>query len=1078
MKLKLNFITILAILLSVSGGSFSQSPDGTKGMVINPLEITETVMFGTIVTRQITISNTGDSELVWNAAVAYTGQPKVSAPASEGIFPRGKDPASIGRAPKAGSVSSGPLTVSDGTTGYAFDINPGNTFFSFDTGDPSNHTVISSIDYTPSGGTFDAVYTEFTYVIDANTNRLKRVEVASGETTDIGPCNPVSGESWTGITVDKFVNEMYGISSNLTQSTLYSISLFSGSVTVIGSTGIPGAIDLTMDSFGQIYSFSIVTDASYRVDRATGASTLLGSIGFDANYAQGMGYEPLSDIIYLAAFNNATGNGELRILDRETGNTTYVGDLGGEIDALAFPGARSGWLSVDQQSGILPAGATDTITAALSNDFPLTDLTRYGTITFSSNPELDTAVVQVTMFTEGSHYGNLAGYVTHGGIGIPNTMVTATRTNGWSRTVTTNAHGRYFMGNLLFLNYYTVSVNATGFNPISVTDIYIWPETTINLDINLTAPVISVTPTELNETLAPYQTDTLWLTIANTGDGPVTITGSAQVNPKKIAPAAASNGDFPRGIAAPSYGRAPFCNTTGSAKPGSLTGSVAYAFDIYPGYNFFSFNTDDPSTQNIISLITIEPFGGTFDATHTSFVWVIDYNDGYLKKVDVATGEVTSVGYAGFITGQTPTGLTCDKATGILYASATDGSTSTIYTVDPATGAATIVGNTTDPLLIDICIDGTGQMYGYDISDDNAYIIDKTTGASYMIGSIGFDANYAQGMGWDPVNDIIYLAAYNNSTGSGELRILDRVTGNTTLIGSLGGEMDGLAFPGGGRSWLSVGEDPVIIPPGSSAEFPVYFNSADLDVGSYRTGNITLSSNPDVGAVNIPVSLEVFPGSTLYIDQQMFVPAGPVMVPVTAYDFTNMGSFQFTINYDQNHLTYTGTSDWYPGITDVLVYHPEAGKITFVWSAANEGVTIPGDVFFNLNFMFDGTSEFAWITWSDDPTPREFTTFNGNIIRPTYFNGYVVCWIGVPETGAPQSILVFPNPASEVVTVKSDFAMSGIEVISYLGQRVYNQTCSGDKEIQIKVSSLPSGIYFVRVYTGQGVGMVKVAVEH
>ncbi len=1077
MKQILPFVMILASFLALSGSAFSQSTKGARSLEVDPLVIEEYVTFGTLVTKTITITNTGEGELQWNATVAYTGQPKVSAPAGDDIFPRGKDPASIGHAPLSRSVSPGPIRDPKGSTGYAFEVNPGHTFFVFNTGDPSNHTVISAIDYTPSGGTFNAVNTEFMYIIDPNTNRLIRVEIPSGEATDIGPCNPVNGESWTGITVDKFTNQMYGISSSLTQSTLYSINVGKGTASVIGPTGIPGAIDVTIDGTGQLYSFSIVTDASYMIDKINGASTLLGSIGFDANYAQGMGYEPLTDIVYLAAFNNATGSGELRILDRETGNTTFAGDLGGEIDALAFPGARSGWLSVDQQSGILPAGASDTITATLSNDLYLPDLIRYGTITFSAGRNADTAVVNVTMLTEGGWYGFLAGYLTHGGAGIPNAVVTATRSNGWSYTATTNAHGRYFIGNMYPFNYYRVSADINGFNQISIPGIEIWPDSITNLDISLTAPVISVTPMELNLNMDPNQTDIRWLTISNTGDGPVEVRASAHMNRKQVLPVVATNGEFVHGIAAPSVGRAPFCNPTDNPISGDLAGSMAYAFDIYPGNTFFSFNTDDPSFQNIISPITIVPFGGSFDAINLDFMYIIDYNTNFLKKVYVATGEVFNVGLTTPVGNQYWTGITVDKTTNIMYGISTDMTESYLYTIDMVTASTTVIGLTGIPGAIDIAIDGTGQMYSFDIVSDQAFYIDKETGLSGALGSLGYDANYAQGMGWDPVNDIIYLAAFNNATMSGELRILDRVTGNTTLVGAMGGDIDGLAFPGGGMSWLSVGADPVNIPAGGSVQVPVLFNTAGLEPGTY-VGNISIASDPDVGIVNIPVVLAVGPGPSLFIAEEYIASAGPVEVPVFAYFFNDLGVFQFTIEYDAHHLAYTGISDWYQGIQDVQVYNPEPGKLTFMWTASSAGITIQGDLFFNLNFTFDGTPEWARIIWSDNPTPREFADFNGNIIFPDYHDGFVVCWIGIPENGARQFIRVFPNPAPEVITVKSDFAINRIEVFSSLGQPVYTDNKPGREEVQLNVSEMPAGIYLVKIHTDLGTGTAKIAVAH
>ena len=69
-----------------------------------------------------------------------------------------------------------------------------------------------------------------------------------------------------------------------------------------------------------------------------------------------------------------------------------------------------------------------------------------------------------------------------------------------------------------------------------------------------------------------------------------------------------------------------------------------------------------------------------------------------------------------------------------------------------------------------------------------------------MIGSTGFDANYAQGMDYDDAAGILYLAAYNNSGSGGELRIADTSTGNTALVGGFpsAAEVDGLGIASGG----------------------------------------------------------------------------------------------------------------------------------------------------------------------------------------------------------------------------------------------------------------------------------------
>jgi hypothetical protein len=275
--------------------------------------------------------------------------------------------------------------------------------------------------------------------------------------------------------------------------------------------------------------------------------------------------------------------------------------------------------------------------------------------------------------------------------------------------------------------------------------------------------------------------------------------------------------------------------------------------------------------------------------------------------------------------------------------------------------------------------------------------------------------------------------------------------------------------------WLYTVTDPFSVPAGSSVEVPVYFYATDLEPGTY-TGDITFHSDPNVGTIVIPVWLIVEPGPVLSIAQMYYIPSGPVSVPVHAEEIVNMGSFQFTIDYDESKLVYTGTSNWYPGVTDVLVGNPSAGKLTFVWAASTTGITMSDGNFFNIDFIYNGSLNGAPIAWSDDPTQREFADWDGNIFVPAYYNGLVIGDpIGLSENKS-QVFRIYPNPASNIVTVKSDFSFSRIEVFSSLGQTVYKACYPGEKEVQLNVSALPAGIYLVKAYTEKGVGMVKVAV--
>ena len=60
-----------------------------------------------------------------------------------------------------------------------------------------------------------------------------------------------------------------------------------------------------------------------------------------------------------------------------------------------------------------------------------------------------------------------------------------------------------------------------------------------------------------------------------------------------------------------------------------------------------------------------------------------------------------------------------------------------------------------------------------------------------------------------------------------------------------------------------------------------------------------------------------------------------------------------------------------------------------------------------------------------------------------------------------QSLVVYPNPASDIITVKG-VQIKQVEVFNILGQRVLNKTCH-EEEIHLDVSSLVAGVYLLRV---------------
>jgi hypothetical protein len=152
---------------------------------------------------------------------------------------------------------------------------------------------------------------------------------------------------------------------------------------------------------------------------------------------------------------------------------------------------------------------------------------------------------------------------------------------------------------------------------------------------------------------------------------------------------------------------------------------------------------------------------------------------GKFYRIDTTTGVYTLLGNVGV---GDINGMEFNPVDGVLYAV-----TSTkLYTINPTAVTATQIGNlNTTGIAIAMAINGNGTAFVVDIMDDSLYSVNLSTGNSTLIGSIGFDANYGQGMGWDAETNTIYMAAFNNSSFAPELRAVNTSTGETTFLGTL-----------------------------------------------------------------------------------------------------------------------------------------------------------------------------------------------------------------------------------------------------------------------------------------------------
>lgn len=225
-----------------------------------------------------------------------------------------------------------------------------------------------------------------------------------------------------------------------------------------------------------------------------------------------------------------------------------------------------------------------------------------------------------------------------------------------------------------------------------------------------------------------------------------------------------------------------------------LRGSIAYGNNLQNA-TMYHLDIADPSIISTYGNVSFAALCGDFMTDDPLHMWVIDLNDNYLKKVNVGTLEVVdSVNTPCPLADGLWSALPIHKGTGQIYGIATTGETSVLYEINPFVRSVTELLVLDIPAVISATFDMEGMMYLFDIDTDQMFALDINTLVYEPVGPAGFDGNYAQGMGLDPATDEVYLAAYDGTLGA-QLRRLDKLTGNTVLLGNLPGETGAFGFP-------------------------------------------------------------------------------------------------------------------------------------------------------------------------------------------------------------------------------------------------------------------------------------------
>ncbi|MEN8228909.1 MAG: T9SS type A sorting domain-containing protein, partial [Bacteroidota bacterium] len=75
--------------------------------------------------------------------------------------------------------------------------------------------------------------------------------------------------------------------------------------------------------------------------------------------------------------------------------------------------------------------------------------------------------------------------------------------------------------------------------------------------------------------------------------------------------------------------------------------------------------------------------------------------------------------------------------------------------------------------------------------------------------------------------------------------------------------------------------------------------------------------------------------------------------------------------------------------------------------------------------------------------------------------------LGLKEVYSPEFSL-YPNPAQDMLTISSPEGIECIEIYTITGTKQINQTVSGNSTLQVDVSTLPEGVYIMRITSKRG----------
>ena len=274
-----------------------------------------------------------------------------------------------------------------------------------------------------------------------------------------------------------------------------------------------------------------------------------------------------------------------------------------------------------------------------------------------------------------------------------------------------------------------------------------------------------------------------------------------------------------------------------------------------------------------------------------------------------------------------------------------------------------------------------------------------------------------------------------------------------------------------------------------------------LGAGYYDTYKFS-NSSVDVEPGSYLVGLVHFPAGT--DDQEVIAPfnyVNPIRVNVTVPhlgpdDFENndevSNAYQFDVNFEDDYTGFytIGTSIHSDVDQDYFMIDLPSGYTYTILARAHDNYSSELDETFTGDVIWAHSDNGEWSEMYDDEMTAPYKIYNGGEIYfgiIPYFEGqtgsysfsieiFRKIYTGTDDIAKIEKLNVFPNPVRTQLNVESAQLIDSYRLFDNSGRKVLSKEVS-DKNFNINVANLNSGLYFLKLFSNQEIITKKIVIN-